>query len=207
MAAGIPASRPVCLTGARHERTLGQWHSRPTPPPFRRTRSPGGILALLVMASGCAEPARLERYDDGALARVSEWDGPLLDGRDLRLHEDGSPDRLGSWVQGRRTGLWLDWAPGSELIRAEEWQAGVHAGAPSGVDRGRSARVHGALDREPPHGGVAAFGAGGVLVRSRPTAGPCSRSGGGCERRLARLETLFADLVPETLPLDPGVEP
>ena len=169
---------------------------------------PGAILALLVMASGCAEPARLERYDDGALARVSEWDGPLLDGRDLRLHEDGSPDRLGSWVQGRRTGLWLDWAPTGELIRAEEWRAGVREGRHRGWTEDGQPEFMGRWTENLRTGEWLTFGAGGV-----PGALQTYREGTLLEERpadasdLARLETLFADLVPEALPLDPGVEP
>lgn len=163
---------------------------------------------LLAVASGCSDPPRLERYDAGALARVSEWEGSLLDGRDLRLHEDGSPDRLGSWRRGRRTGLWLDWAPTGELIRVEEWRDGLRQGRHRGWTEEGQPEFMGWWSANLRSGEWLTFGAngdpaalqtyrGGTLLEERPADGA----------DLQRLEAQFADLVPEDLALEPGVEP
>ena len=170
------------------------------PGPAGRACLGAAVAAAGALAAGCSDPPRVERFDDGALARVSRWDGPLLHGADLRLHEDGTPDRMGAWDLGRRDGLWLDWAPSGELIRAEEWRAGLREGRHRGWTEAGEPEFMGTWTNNLREGEWLTFGAGGIAAAVQ-----VYRGGSLVEERPAdeadrlRFEQRFADLVPAGL--------
>ena len=124
----------------------------------------------------------------------------MLHGLDLRLHEDGSPDRMGSWDQGRRDGLWLDWAPTGELIRAEEWRSGLREGRHRGWTESGEPEFMGTWADNLREGEWLTFGPAG-----RVAAVQSYRGGSLVEERPAqdsdreRFEARFADLLPPDL--------
>jgi hypothetical protein len=150
--------------------------------------------------SSCSDAPRVERFDDGSIARVSRWEGPLLHGPDLRLHEDGTPDRMGSWNRGRRDGLWLDWAPTGELIRAEEWRAGLREGRHRGWTEEGQPEFMGSWADNLREGDWLTFGPGGLAAAVQTyRAGSLVGERQAEESDRTRFDARFADLVPADL--------
>jgi hypothetical protein len=107
---------------------------------------------------------------------------------------------MGSWDRGRRDGLWLDWAPTGELIRAEEWRAGLREGRHRGWTEEGQPEFMGTWADNLREGDWLTFGPGG-----RVAAVQTYRGGSLVEERpaeesdRARFDARFADLVPADL--------